>query len=94
MTIINFYQLSVGIFAILASILILLWIILLIWSAFRIRKILSLLIRVVRKIDASASDIHDFVGRNIDYIELQKARLENYGLLKTLLSFLFIRDKE
>lgn len=93
MSINDFYQLFVGIFALLASVFILMSLVLSIWSAIRIRKFFILLIRTMKKIDHAADEVESFVARNIDYIELQKAKLENFGWLRTFLSF-FIHNKE
>lgn len=93
MTINDFYQLFVGIFALLASIFLLLSIILMIWGTIRIKKVLSLLISSAKKIDNSAIEIRDFVKRNIDYIEFQKARLESFSLLNTLISLIIHKKK-
>ena len=88
MNIAEFYQLSVGIFAVLATLLLVLMIVLITWVTFRVRKILIHLVATSRKFESSADSIHQFVIRNIDYLELQKARLKDFGWFKTILLLL------
>lgn len=93
MTLENFFQFTVGIFSLLASIFTLLSITLLIWSTFRIRKLLRKMISVANKLDATAEEVYWFANRNIDYIELMKARVTSHGLAATLLSYFFSKNR-